>query len=460
MGLLGRSAGACYRALVRENQRDIGLVRAVGPWAFAASIVSMIVGAGIFAVPAALRSVHRPVRASCVSGLWVRGRSGGYLFCRGMQPGPHQRWSLRCYRSRLRASAGYVSGTLLWVCCVLACGAVAAALADEAATLFPQSLIGPVRGAVIVGVIGGIALVNIGGVARGARLVSATTTLKLAPLAIFILAGASAIHSSNFVLSVQPDAQGFGRALILAVFALVGMETSLCASGEVVQPNRTIPRALAIAMLSTTILYVAIQVIAQGILGSSLATSKAPLADAMAHIHPALRAVMLAGTALSMFGWLGSDILGSPRQLFAFARDGLLPRVLGQLHPRSHAPYVAILCYSTIAIVLALTGAFAELVVLSTLAIAALYIAGCAASWVLARRGVALSGTPLNFRFLGSATVIGISSMLALIALGSRQEIIGLATLIGLSILLYLIQARIALRQLALTPGPSPTSAG
>ena len=154
---------------------------------------------------------------------------------------------------------------------------------------------------------------------------------------------------------------------------------------------------------------------------------------------------MLAGTALSMFGWLGSDILGSPRQLFAFARDGLLPRVLGQLHPHTHAPYVAILCYSTIAIVLALTGTFAELVVLSTLAIAALYIAGCAASWVLARRGVALSGTPLNFRFLGSATVIGISSMLALNALGSRQEIIGLATLIGLSILLYLIQARIAL---------------
>ena len=231
------------------------------------------------------------------------------------------------------------------------------------------------------------------------------------------------------------------------MFALVGMETSLCASGEVQQPNRTIPRALAVAVLSTTILYVAIQVIAQGILGSSLATSKAALADAMAQVHPALRAVMLAGTALSMFGWLSSDILGSPRQLFAFARDGLLPRVLGKLHPRSHAPYAAILCYSTIAIALALTGTFNELVVLSTLAIAALYIAGCAASWVLARRGIATSGTPLNFRFLGSATVIGIGSMLALVALGSRQEIIGLATLIGVSILLYLIQARIALAE-------------
>ena len=432
-------------ALVRENQRDIGLVRAVGPWAFAASIVSMIVGAGIFAVPAALAACVGPYAPLAFLACGFAVGAVAICFAEGGSRVPTSGGVYGVIEAAFGPLAGYVSGTLLWVCCVLACGAVAAALADVAATLFPQSLIAPLRGAVIVGVIGGIALVNIGGVARGARLVSATTTLKLAPLAIFILAGASAIHSSNFVLTVQPDAQGFGRALILAVFALVGMETSLCASGEVVQPNRTIPRALAIAMLSTTILYVAIQVIAQGILGSSLATSKAPLADAMAHIHPALRAVMLAGTALSMFGWLGSDILGSPRQLFAFARDGLLPRVLGQLHPRSHAPYVAILCYSTIAIVLALTGTFAELVVLSTLAIAALYIAGCAASWVLARRGVALSGTPLNFRFLGSATVIGISSMLALIALGSRQEIIGLATLIGLSILLYLIQARIAL---------------
>jgi basic amino acid/polyamine antiporter, APA family len=432
-------------ALMGDNQRDVGLVRVVGPWAFAASIVSMIVGAGIFAVPAALAACVGPYAPLAFLACGFAIGAVAICFAEGGSRVPTSGGVYGVIEAAFGPLTGYVCGTLLWVCCVLACGAVAAALADVTSTVFPKSLTGLVRGVVIIGVIGGIALVNIAGVARGARLVSATTTLKLAPLAIFIFAGAGAIHSSNFVLTVQPDAQGFGRALILAVFTLVGMETSLCASGEVVQPNRTIPRALAIAMISTTILYVAIQVIAQGILGSSLATSKAPLADAMGHIHPALRAVMLAGTALSMFGWLGSDILGSPRQLFAFARDGLLPRILGQLHPRSHAPYLAILCYSTIAIVLALTGTFTELVVLSTLAIAALYTAGCAASWVLARRGVALFGAPLNFRFIGSAAVIGIGSMLALIALGSREEIIGLATLIGLSVLLYLIHTRIAL---------------
>lgn len=70
---------------------------------------------------------------------------------------------------------------------------------------------------------------------------------------------------------------------------------------------------------------------------------------------------------------------------------------------------------------------------LAPLAIFILAGASASASWVLARRGVAMSGTPLNFRFLGAAAVVGICSMLALIALGSFQEIIGLATLIGLS---------------------------
>ena len=431
-------------AKVQENKRDIGLVRGVGPSAFAASIVSMIVGAGIFAVPATLAACVGPYAPLAFVACGFAIGAVALCFAEGGSRVPTSGGIYGVIEAAFGPLAGYVSGTLLWVCCVLACGAVAAALADVVATLFPQSLTGTVRAMTIVGVIGGLALVNIAGVARGARLISATTALKLAPLAIFILAGAGAMHSSNFVFTERPDAQGFGRALILAVFALVGMEASLCASGEVKEPNRTIPRALGIAVLSTTLLYVAIQLIAQGILGTSLANSQVPLADAMAHIHPALRVVMFAGTALSMFGWLSSDMLGSPRQLFAFARDGLLPRALGKLHPRSHAPYVAILGYSAIAIALALTGTFAELVVLSTLATAALYIAGCAASWVLARRRVALSGPPLNFRFLGTATLIGIGSMLGLIALGSYQEIIGLVTLITLSVVLYLIQARLA----------------
>src|SRR6266404_3626710 len=173
---------------VHENQRDIGLIRAVGPWALAACV-------GPYA-PFAFLACGFAVGAVAI------------CFAEGGSRVPTSGGVYGVIQAAFGPLAGYVSGTLLWVCCVLACGAVTAALADVIASLFPPSLTGPVRAAVIVGVIGGIALVNIGGVVRGARLVSATTTLKLVPLAIFIVAGATAIHGSNFLRTAQPDAPG------------------------------------------------------------------------------------------------------------------------------------------------------------------------------------------------------------------------------------------------------------
>jgi amino acid transporter len=207
-------------------------------------------------------------------------------------------------------------------------------------------------------------------------------------------------------------------------FALAGMETSLSASGEVVHPARTIPRALGLATLVIVLLYVSVQVVTQGILGTSLAHSSMPLADAMARISPQLRLLMMAGAAVSIFAFLGSNILGTPRMLFALARDGLLPRALGRVHAQYHSPHVAILCYGALALGLALTGTFATLAVLSALTTTVVYIAGCSAAWRLAQRRVMLSGEPLNFPWLTPAVVIGIASMLALIALKSTLSVL------------------------------------
>lgn len=425
-----------------ENRRDVGLVRAVGPWGLAASIVNMVVGAGIFAVPAALAASVGPYAPVAFLVCAVAIGAIAICFAEGGSRVATSGGAYGYVEVAFGPLVGYVTGTMLWFSDLLACGGIAAALADMATSLLPPAWRAPARVVIIIGVVGGIALVNVGGVARGTRLIKAATVLKLIPLAIFVIVGASVIDSANFVRTAQPDMDSLGRALILALFAFTGMEVSLCASGEVRQPSRTIPRALLIAMLSVTLLYVAIQVIAQGILGPALAQSTVPLADAMARVSPALRLLLLAGAALSMFGLLGSDILSTPRILFAFARDGLMPRALGRVHPRTHAPHVAILCYAAVAIGLALTGTFAELAVLSTLAVAVPYIAGCAAAWRLARRGVALAGAPLNFRWLGTAMVTGIASMLVLVALASRAEIFGLLLVFGASAVTYLLAAR------------------
>jgi amino acid transporter len=151
---------------------------------------------------------------------------------------------------------------------------------------------------------------------------------------------------------------------------------------------------------------------------------------------------MLAGTAISMLGFLASDLLASPRVLFALARDGLLPRVLGRLHPRTHVPHVAILLYATLAAVLALSGTFVELAVLSSLVTAALYILGCAAAWRLRQQEVALAGPPLALHALGPVALAGMASMLALIALASRAERLGLLAVVVLAAIGYWVARR------------------
>jgi len=425
-----------------SSQRDAGLVRAVGPWGLAASIVSMMIGAGIFAVPSQLAATLGPYAplalVACSFGI------GAVAICcaEGGSRVPTSGGIYGSVEAACGPLAGYVVGTCLWVGDVLASAGVAAALGDVVASLAPTALIAPVRAAVVIGVIGAVALVNIRGVANGARLVIAATALKLLPLAVFVVVGAFAVHALNFSVPPNWRPENPGRAIILAAFALTGMESALCASGEVARPTRTIPLALMIAMASVTCLYVTIQLIAQGVLGSTLAQSAAPLADAMGRISPALRVLLLAGTAFAMLGMIACDILGTPRMLFAFARDGLLPRMLGRVHPRYHTPHVAILSYAAIAVTLALTGTFAELAVLATLATAAVYIAGCMAAWLLVRRGVALAGTPLNFRWLAPAMVLGVASMLVLITLASLTEAFGLFALLAASGLAYVLQTR------------------
>jgi amino acid transporter len=425
------------------GERDAGLVRAIGTWGLAANLVTIIVGAGIFAVPGALAAFMGPYApvAFVICGIAVG--AVALCFAEGGSRIPTSGGAYGYIDAAFGPRAGYVAGMLLWLGDVLACGGVAAALADATVSLLPSGYRVAIHSAVIVAAIGIVVLVNLTGVAQGARLVNVATLAKLIPLAIFIVVGAWAAHASNFAVTAKPDTRGLGRGLLLALFALTGMEGSLNASGEVKQPTRTIPRALAIAITSAVLLYVAIQIISQGILGPSLALSRSPLADAMARISPTLRVVIVAGAAVSMFGWISGDLLATPRMLFAFARDGLLPRALGRVHPRSRVPHIAIVCYAAIALVLALTGTFAELAVLAALASAALYIGGCAAAWRLQRKDFAVAGAPLNSRWTGAAAVVGIAAMLGMIALGSRMEILGLFATIVASLAIHAVLDRV-----------------
>jgi amino acid transporter len=213
------------------------------------------------------------------------------------------------------------------------------------------------------------------------------------------------------------------------------METALMASGEVRDPNRTLPRALFLAMLFVLALYLGVQLSAQHLLGGTLAHAAAPLAEAAGRVSPPTRVLMLGAAGLSMLAWMASDVLGTSRMLFAFGRDRRLPGFFGTLHPRSHVPANAVVIYSLAAGVLAMTGSFLELVVLSSLAAVAIYTLACAAALMLHRRRVALAGPPLGFRALAAG--VGLLGMAGMVVSASWTEKAGLVGVIAGSLAIY-----------------------
>jgi amino acid transporter len=420
--------------------RDAGLSREIGVWSFAATIINVVVGGGIFAAPAALAG---SVGAWAPFALLACGIAmAGVVLCCAEAGSrvPSSGGTYAYVEAAFGRGPGFVCGMMLWLSCVLAAGGIAAAFADAIVALYPVGPAGVQRVVLILGVMALVTGINLKGAREGARFAGVMTVVKLAPLLLFVGVGAFWVDPQNLRPAGAVDPGSFGAAIILSIFTFSGMETMLSASGEVARPERTVPRALMLAMAGVLLLYIAIQVVAQGLLGPQLATAKEPLAQALGVVHPALVPLIAVGAAVSRGAWLGSDVLGAPRILFAFARDGFLPAALGRVSERTQVPSAAILTHAAIGTALALAGEFTWLVLLSALATAPIYIGACLAAVKLRREDVQLIGPAFRVPGLGLAAAIGVLSMIALIALGQPGEIIGLFAAIGLSTLLYFLR--------------------
>ena len=431
----------------QESARDRGLVRTVGTWGMTFAIVNGVVGAGIFSLPAAMAAAagHQAPLAYIACALAMA--AVVICFAEASSRVPTSGGSYGYVEAAFGPLAGFVAGVLLWLSSVLACGGIAAAFADGVAALAPAFHAPVLRAALIAIVIGGLAWVNIRGASPAARFITVTTLVKLVPLLLFLVIGAIALPGLAADTGTLPPADGFGRGVILALFAFCGMETPLGASGEVAEPQRTIPRALFFSMGFVALLYISIQIVADGLLGTRLPGSATPLADGIAVVSPALGIVLLVGATFSRLGWIASDLFGAPRVLFAFARDRLLPRSLARLHRRTHTPHIAIIVHAALAAAFAITGTFERLAILSTLATAGLYFMSCAAAWRLARSGMALFGRPLGLRALPIAAVAGMASMIVLVLLAQWSEIVGLAVVIVASAAFYRVYTGVLRRR-------------
>jgi basic amino acid/polyamine antiporter, APA family len=298
---------------------------------------------------------------------------------------------------------------------------------------------------VMLAVYGSLVLINIRGVREGARAVTVITVAKLLPLLLFISAGIFFIHAPNLSWSGWPGSKSLGDAVILLIFAFVGIEVALIPSGEVKNPARTVPRSAYLALVTTTFIYLMIQVVAQGTLGSDLANHPAaPLAESATKFLGNLgRTFLLAGATISAFGFVTSDILSSPRMIFAFGRDGALPQFFAHVHPRYRSPDVAIITYATLAFALSISGTFERLAVLSNVAVLLMYLLCCAACWFLVQCDVRTDGKPFSFPGMKIVPVLAIIAIIWILAHATVREFLVTGIVLALASIVYLIRVRL-----------------
>jgi amino acid transporter len=293
---------------------------------------------------------------------------------------------------------GYLCGVLLWLGLTLAMAAVGTVFADACSSLVPL-LAGRLGHASLLALIFVVlAWVNIRGARLGSGMSGVSTVAKIVPLVLFVALGVFHISPGNIAITSWPPVRAVGEAGLVLMFAFFGMESALQVSGEVSDPSRTVPRAIGVALLGVGFLYIAAQLVAQGVLGSALSdpeTAKAPLAAAAARFAgPAGARIVLIGMALSTFGFMTGMMLSTPRTLFALAADGFMPRALARVHPEFQTPYVAIAMQATIVFLIAITGTYLKLALLADVAILMVYLACCVAASRLRRLNVGAEKNP------------------------------------------------------------------
>jgi len=154
-------------------------------------------------------------------------------------------------------------------------------------------------------------------------------------------------------------------------------------------------------------------------------------------------ALLLVGASVSMFGYLGGMTLSMPRMVYAFARDGYLPRAFATIDPRTHAPVAAILLQSVLAFALAVTGTFERLAVLANISALMLYL-GCAlAAWKLRTAGPQADATGFRIPFAAALPWVTIAVISWLLAFGvTRGEWLALGVTLAVFSVVYLMVRR------------------
>tara|TARA_B100000787_G_scaffold170137_1_gene164257 strand:+ start:1393 stop:2691 length:1299 start_codon:yes stop_codon:yes gene_type:complete len=353
------------------------LHREVGVFGLSANIINIIIGGGIFVLPAIIAA---SLGAASIIAYLFCGFVMVLVMCCFAELGSIYTGAGGSY-NYIESSFGTYPGFLTAILIVLASfsgdAAVANAIVDILGTFSPIFNKLWFQGVFFMLLFFGFGYINIVGLKKGVGFVKIITVLKLAPLLLIIIFGYKEVSISNIYWETTPSTSDIGEMSLILFFAFIGAEKGLSLSGEVKNPKKTIPKAIGLSIGIILIIYILIQLISQGVLGDALSSyDKNPLAE-VAHIifGPIGFTIMTVGAAIAMVGSLSSKILSMPRVLFAASKNNVIPiKKLATIHKKYLTPYVSIILYVCLGFTFSIIGGFKELAIISSASTLLIYL--------------------------------------------------------------------------------------
>ncbi len=346
-------------------KRVLGLHDAVGVG------LGAIIGAGIFVVTGVAAGV---AGTSFLVGLIIagvvasfNGLSSAQLAAVYPQSGGTYEYGYRVLTPWLGFSAGW----MFILSKLSAAGIVAIGFGSYFYQLIP--FFTPIQysvGAVVL-----LTIANLWGVQKAGIINMSIVLVTLMALVYFVFSGVGSISSQNFQPFAPFGMRGIAESAAILFFAFTGYARIATLAEEVVEPKKTIPRAVIITILTAIVLYAAVSLVAVGVIGAeSMSRSTSPLQlAALSMKTPAIETVITLGASTAMLGVLLSQILGISRMLLAMGRRNDLPSFLNSIHNKTHVPHIGIIITGIFILLITLLGSFEFVVRAATFTILLYY---------------------------------------------------------------------------------------
>jgi len=239
---------------------------------------------------------------------------------------------------------GFITGWLLALGSIFACAMYATGFAYYLASILDSPVPEAVLKGIAIAVIAVLTLSNCWGTKKGDRLQKVLTWGNLAVLLILILFSLSKADPGHLRPMFPKGIGGVGGAIAIIYVSFFGYQLIANNAEEIVDPTRTVPRAMMLAMIISLIFYIAVALVSVMVVPwETLAGSKAPLVEvAVTGLGRIGWLLVVLGGVLASAAALNSTLMSQARQIFAMGKDRFLPAIVGSIHATYRTPTAAL----------------------------------------------------------------------------------------------------------------------